>query len=267
MALPDVGASLAAMLAIAPHACAWRAFARDHALAEDQMSALARNLELTLLEAGEDSFALSPLGWSSFRCALGEALGAFHVANPDVQGLGRERLRLSLQPRLPPAAFLGALQRLAPEGEIVLDGAFVRLPSHTVRLTVADEDLWDRIAPLLDGAARFRPPRVRDLAGVLATPETSMRRLLKLAARLGRVDEVAHDHFFLRATVREMTRIASDVAATAPDGWFAAGQFRDRLDNGRKVSIQILDFFDSHGVTDRSGDLRRMGPHASDLFS
>ncbi|MBV8682697.1 MAG: selenocysteine-specific translation elongation factor [Caulobacteraceae bacterium] len=266
MVLPDPGASLAAMLAIAPHACAWRAFARDRALAEVQMATLAHDLDLTVLDAGEDSFALSASGWANFRTALCETLGAFHLANPDVQGLGRERLRLSVEPRLPSSAFLAALQRLAQEGEIALDGAFVRLPSHTARLTPADEDLWLRIAPLLGGSVRFRPPRVRDLAGLLATPEESMRRLLKLAARLGRVDEIAHDHFFLRATVREMTEIAAEVAARDPEGWFPASQFRDRLDNGRKVAIQILDFFDRHSVTQRSGDLRRMGAHASDLF-
>jgi selenocysteine-specific elongation factor len=266
MAIADPAASLRSLLEITPQACTWRAFGRDHALSESQMSALARALDLTVLDAGEDSFALSPGAWTSFRRDLAETLGAFHLANPDVQGMGRERLRLGLQPRLPTGAFRDALQRLAPEGAIALDGAFVRLASHTVRLTSADEALWLQIAPLLEGAARFRPPRVRDIAGLLGAPEEAVRRLLKLAARLGRLDEVAHDHFFLRATVHEMAQIAATVAATAPGGSFSAGQFRDRLDNGRKVAIQILDFFDRHGVTQRSGDMRRMGAQAADLL-
>ena len=44
-------------------------------------------------------------------------------------------------------------------------------------------------------------------------------------------------------------------------------QFRDRLDNGRKVAIQILEFFDRHGVTLRRGDLRRINQHRLDLFA
>ena len=44
---------------------------------------------------------------------------------------------------------------------------------------------------LLGDEARFRPPRVRDIAGALEVPETEIRRLLKLAARLGRVDQIA----------------------------------------------------------------------------
>lgn len=53
-----------------------------------------------------------------------------------------------------------------------------------------------------------------------------------------------------------MAAIVVDVARTAPDGKFRASDFRDRLDNGRKVAIQILEFFDKHGFTIRRQDLR-----------
>jgi len=93
-----------------------------------------------------------------------------------------------------------------------------------------------------------------------------VRQTFKLLSRLGKVDEVAHDHFFLRGIVGEMVDIAVDLAARAPHGQFTAAQFRDRLDNGRKVAIQILEFFDRHGVTLRRGDLRRINKHRLDLF-
>ena len=41
---------------------------------------------------------------------------------------------------------------------------------------------------------------------------------------------------------------------------FTAAQFRDKLDNGRKLAILILEFFDRHGITARRGDLRRTVP-------
>ena len=261
----DVAEALRILLTSPACACAWRAFARDHALSEAQAAALAQTLDLTILGGGDDAVALAPDAWTRWRRELAETLSDFHSGNPDVQGQGREALRLSLQPRLSEPAFRAALQRLVPEGTIALDGAFVRLAAHTVRLTAADEALWEEIAPLLADAARFRPPRARDIAERLGAPEDGVRRLLKLAARLGRVDEVAHDHFFLRATVQEMAWIATEVATAAPEGSFTAAQFRDQLDNGRKVAIQILEFFDRHGVTLRTGDLRRMGVHA-DLF-
>ncbi len=143
-------------------------------------------------------------------------------------------------------------------------GSFLRLPGHEVRLAEAQEALWRQIAPARGGEARFRPPRVRDLAGLLGEPEPAVRRLLKLVGRRGEVDEVAHDHFFLRDTVAAMAAIARELSG--PDRLFTAAQFRDRVENGRKVAIQILDFFDRHGVTLRRGDLRRANPHRLDLF-
>ena len=80
----------------------------------------------------------------------------------------------------------------------------MRLPGHEVRLTAADEKLWPTIEPLLAGEQRFRPPRVRDIGATIGVGEAHVRRLFKLLGRLGKVVEIAHDHFFLRGTVAEM---------------------------------------------------------------
>jgi selenocysteine-specific elongation factor len=56
------------------------------------------------------------------------------------------------------------------------------------------------------------------------------------------------------------------VAAHTERGEFTAAQFRDRLKNGRKVAIQILNFFDRRGVTLLRGDVRRVNSHRLDLF-
>src|SRR5262249_29173826 len=61
--------------------------------------------------------------------------------------------------------------------------------------------------------------------------------------------------------------IAIDVATHTEGGRFTAAQFRDRLDNGRKVAIQILEFFDRDGFTIRRQDLRRINPARIDLFA
>ena len=195
-----------------------------------------------------------------------ERLAAFHADHPDLPGLGLERLRLQIEPRLPAPAFASALQTLARAEQVALDGAWIRLPEQEIRLTASEESLWHDVKPLIAAMERFRPPRVRDIVGMIDRGEGDVRRLLKLLSRLGKVDEVAHDHFFLRDTVAEMVEIAADVAAKAPNGQFSAAEFRDRLDNGRKVAIQILEFFDRHGVTLRRGDLRRINKLRLDLF-
>jgi selenocysteine-specific elongation factor len=90
---------------------------------------------------------------------------------------------------------------------------------------------------------------------------------MRMAARRGDVEEIAPDHFFARPVVEDMARIAIEVAAASPTGKFTAAQFRDRLENGRKVAIQILEFFDRHGFTIRRQDLRRINPARVEFFA
>jgi selenocysteine-specific elongation factor len=191
-------------------------------------------------------------------------LAAWHAAAPDQPGLQPERLRLRLPERPPPAAFRALAELLLRRGALEQDGPWLRLPSHRASLSPADERAWEKIA-LRIGAERFRPPRTRDLAGALAMPEAQMRALLKRLGRMGRLVEVAHDHFFLRETVAEMVAIAAEAEA-ADGGTLTAAAFRDRLGNGRKVAIQILEFFDRSGVTLRHGDERRVRPDRTGLF-
>ncbi|VFU08790.1 Selenocysteine-specific translation elongation factor [Methylocella tundrae] len=262
----DPVASFSALLAAPPHAADIAVFARDRTLSAAQTDRLVKALDLVILDAGASKIAIAPERWRIFTSSLMERLAIFHAENPDLQGIGRERLRLALQPRLPAPAFVIALQKAALNGEVVLDGAFVRLASHEARLSAKDEEVWAKIAPLLGGAARFRPPRVRDIAGSTGRPEAEVRRLLKLAGRMGWADEIAHDHFFLRPTVHEMAGVAAGVAVQAEGGAFTAAQFRDKLSNGRKVAIQILEFFDRHGVTVNHADIRRINKRRLDMF-
>ena len=266
LALADPSASFAALLETPPFAFDVAAFARDRAVSVERKDQLVSELGLVILEVGDSQIALTRERWALFASTMLERIGAYHAENPDRQGLGREQLRVTSQPRLPKPAFDLALKKLVVSGRLVLDGAFVRLPSHEVQLAPEDKAAWEMIAPLLGGAQRFRPPRVRDLAATTGRAEKDLRRALKRVGRMGRADEVAHDHFFLRSTVREMTTIIADLSASGKDGSFSAAQFRDRVDNGRKVAIQILDFFDRHGVTLRKGDERRINRHRLDLF-
>lgn len=259
-AVADPEAALTALLARPPHHIDPDAFARDRGLATDTFAAAAERAGVVRL----DTRAISTGTAQRLRRSLIATLEGFHAENPDLVGIGMERLRTSLEPRLPAHAFGAFLHAEARSGRIALDGAWVRLAGHEVRLSPEDELLWEETAPLLGGAARFRPPRVRDLAGALDLEETEVRRLCKLLARMGRIHEVAQDHFFLRDVVGEMVGIAGEL--DADHGLFSAAEFRDRLDNGRKVAIQILEFLDRHGVTLRRGDLRRINPRRLDLF-
>jgi selenocysteine-specific elongation factor len=206
---------------------------------------------------------LSPATRSAFAAAMLDTLAQHHTAAPEQPGLHAEHLRLRLLVRLPADGFRDLVDTLLRSGVLAQDGPWLRLPQHQITLSAADETLWAQARPLL-ATDRFRPPRTRDLAHALAVAETAMRATLKRLQRLGEVIEIAPDHFFLRATVAEMAGIAASLSQQ-PAGLTAA-TFRDRLDNGRKVAIQVLEYFDRSGLTIRQEERRRVRLDRLDLF-
>jgi selenocysteine-specific elongation factor len=164
-----------------------------------------------------------------------------------------------------PAAFRAIIESLFRRGAVEQDGPWLRLPSHRATLSAQDERLWQHARALI-ATERFRPPRTRDMARELAVPEAVMRTMLKRVQRMGRLIEVAPDQFFLSETVAEMASIAAAIAETDPAGTVTAAEFRDQLANGRKVAIQVLEFFDRAGVTVRIGDERRVRTDRLGMF-
>ena len=229
---------------------------------------LSRNLRPAevekLLEAagGEklEGFGFLAATLEAARKDIVETLKTFHETKADAPGLQAERLRVTLKRRWPAAVFKALLDQAIKAKTVVVDGAFLRLPGHSLTLGSRDEALWKKISADMT-RDRFKPPRVRDFAEAYGAPETDTRKLLQRLSKLGRVVEVAPDHYFLRPVVAEMVGIANGFGHE-----FSAAEFRDKLDNGRKVAIQILEFFDRHGITIRRGDLRRAVPQKSGQY-
>ncbi len=243
------------------------AFFRDRAMGEAAAAAVTSELGLVTLPYGSSRAAMLPHSWERFRQRIGELLDTFHEKNPEKPGIGLEQLRQAAdKPPLPVPLFTAALRKLIEAGEVALDRTWVRRPGHEVKFSPEEEQIWQAIKPML-AREPYRPPRVRDIANAMDIPEAFVRRLMHMAARRGDLDEIAHDHFFLRSTVQKMAEIAIDIASQSPSGKFTAAEFRDRLQNGRKVAIQILEFFDRHGFTIRRQDLRRINPARVEFFA
>ena len=258
----DPAAALAGLLALDPGIVDLDAFRRRHNLTPAEAEAVEAGAPM--VAAGTWGFAAQR--WTSLRQQAVEALKAFHETNPELPGLQVEKLRQALPLRIPVPAFAALTEALVRAKAVVLDGVWYRLPSHSARLQPEDERIWARIRPMLSGAQRFKPPRVRDIGQELGIPEVKIRALMKRLSRMGQVVEIAQDHFFRTPVVAEMIGIADRLAKADAAGTFSAAAFRDKVDNGRKVAIQVLEFFDRHGVTTRRGDLRTVRPDRLNLF-
>jgi selenocysteine-specific elongation factor len=259
LAEPEPATALARFLSGANGWIGLDAFLRDRSIAPAAAADIERDLNLVVLPAATGRTAMLPQSWERLRAQVGASLDKIHAERPDQPGIGIEQLRRESRVALPPSLFLAAIKKLVEAGEAALDRTWVRRPGHQVKFSAEEEKVWSLIRPRLAGEP-YRPPRVRDIATAMGLDEGFVRRLMRMATRRGDVEEIAHDHFFLQPVVQQMAQIAIAVAAAAPEGKFTAAEFRDRLDNGRKVAIQILEFFDRHGFTIRRQDQRRINP-------
>nr|WP_255777313.1 selenocysteine-specific translation elongation factor [Halomonas desiderata] len=197
--------------------------------------------------------AFSAEAIAALEARLLDSVAANHEREPSMLGTERGRLTRQAAPQLPETTGRQLIERLVATGKLVAHGPFVAQPGHHASLSEADEALWQRLAPRIV-AARFQPPRVRDLAASESLDEGRIREALNACARLGRLYQVRRDHFYPAATVAEMAAIVQ--ALEREHGRIRAAAFRDRVGTGRKLAIHILEFFDKVGYTRRIGDER-----------
>jgi selenocysteine-specific elongation factor len=265
MGEPDPQRALRRLASTDPGWIDLRRFARARNLTAEQAAALWRITDIVRIEAGAGAFGFSRESWRILKQANAAALASHHKKAPDIPGLETHRLRLAVNLRLPAEVFAAASDEMVRDGTLQRDGPWLKLAYHSVRLTAADERLWARIHPVIE-RARFQPPRVRDFSQALGAGEDEVRQLLRRLARMGKLVELAHDHFYMRTTVAELAATVRRVADENANGNITAAVFRDRIGTGRKLAIQILEFFDRTGITIREGDLRRIRQDRLPIF-
>jgi len=231
-------------------------FARAWNLDAGWTEGVAGDDSLHRVPTGKGTLVIDPRRWEGLRQRTLAELATEHERHPDRIGPDRERLRRLAAPVLDRPVFAALIDELVAAGEAVLNAPWIHLPGHRVTLAPTDERLWlEHIRPMLS-AHPFNPPRVRDIARALQLEEDRVRRLMRQLAGMGEVYRVATDHFFTQAAVADLAEIARELAER--DGNALAAPFRDRIGTGRKVAIQILEFFDRIGYSRRVGDEHRV---------
>jgi selenocysteine-specific elongation factor len=116
--------------------------------------------------------------------------------------------------------------------------------------------MWQLVLPALQQGG-FAPAPVAELAAALKLKEPALKDFLHRKSRGGEVMRVPPARFYPRATLATLAATANALARANPNG-FTAAQFRDATGIGRGLAIEILEFLDTLGVTQRVGDARKM---------
>ncbi len=199
-----------------------------------------------LLIAGE--MALSPARVQEKEQHLLQVLAEYHQQHGDQLGLGRARLRRMALPTLDESLVFMMIDRLLAAGALRNTRGWLHLPEHGLAFSSEQQALWARIEPLFGE----EPWWVRDLAMSLGEEENTVRATLRKAAQLGYVTAVVVDRYYLSQRIEQFAALIRELHIA--QGSTNAGDFRDRLGVGRKLAIQVLEFFDRSGFTRRRGN-------------
>ncbi|HAZ32112.1 MAG TPA: selenocysteine-specific translation elongation factor [Dehalococcoidia bacterium] len=180
-------------------------------------------------------------GWARLREEAKRTVQSHHRQFPLRIGMPREELRSRL--KIPQQHFNSALQRLIEEGVLIEERALVRLPSHTVELTVRQQAEADTFLMALSQNP-FSPP-----SESLPEPE-----LLNMLIEQRRVVQVSNNVVFAASAYDEMIRRITE--HLKPKGKITVAEVRDMFQTSRKYALSLMEHLDEQRITRRVGDER-----------
>ncbi len=189
------------------------------------------------------------------------AIQAFHTANPQRAGIGREELPASL--RTDDVLLDLAVESLLQTRQIEHNGNVLARAGWSARVVDRDQRLCDQIAAKLQQAG-WAPPGAEELAAALGEPLPrvgAMTRLLGERGILVRLDDRVWMH---RDAVEAGKQTVLKLFARAP--MFSTMDFRDALGVSRKYAVPLVDYLDKIRFTVRSGNNRTPGAEAKKLL-
>jgi selenocysteine-specific elongation factor len=191
---------------------------------------------------------LSPEMAICWQQKLLDTLARYHQQHDDQPGPGRERLRRMALPSEDEELVLALIEQLRTTEQIVNHQGWLHLPGYEPHFSAQQQELWNKVDVLLGEEAWW----VRDLAKATGVDDNVMRQLLRFAAQQGEVTAFVKDRYYRHDQIKKFASLIRERDQT--QGETSAADFRDRLGIGRKLAIQILEYFDREGFTRRLGN-------------
>ena len=179
------------------------------------------------------------------------ALSDYHALHADQLGVGKARLYRIVAPNQPEKLIYHFIDELLAQGKLQQTRGWLHLPEHKIRFSTEEQALWQQVLAEFEqqnGQALW----VRDLATGLSREETEMRNFLYKAGKLGYLTAVVKDRFFLTENIYGYARLVKKILLE--QGSISVNQLRDELQFGRKLTVQLTEYFDRCGFLRRKGN-------------
>jgi selenocysteine-specific elongation factor len=178
----------------------------------------------------------------------------FHKENPLLPGMAREDLRSSLGRGVRAETFRAALEELAAEKKIDLQGELVKRAGSLVTLDAEEARAKTQIETAFAGAG-LAVPAVRDVLGILPVEAQRAEKILQILLREKTLVRVTPELIFHRQALAQLRDRLAAYKKTKGER-ISVPIFKELAGITRKYAIPLLEYLDRERVTRRAGDER-----------
>lgn len=179
------------------------------------------------------------------------ALSLYHAQHNDQLGVSKARLYRMAALNQPEKLINHFIDDMLDNGSLQQTRGWLHLPEHKIEFSSEEQVRWADVLnefEKADGQAIW----VRNMANALAMDEAVMRNFMYKAGKLGYLTPIVKDRFFLTETVYAYARLIKQIAEQ--EGKASVNEVRDRLNFGRKLTVQLMEYFDRVGFLRRKGN-------------
>ncbi len=177
------------------------------------------------------------------------AVAEHHNKNPDSPGIEESSLAKICAPNLDCEELARYwVSHASTIGVIELDGAYARLPGRNAVFAGKDEAIRKKILDLFKNAL-FAPPKTDKTHITLGLEREKVARAIRDLIKTGELVSLTPDYLLHKDTLESAKEALINGIKT--QGAIDTASYRNILGTGRKTAIEILEYFDAIGLTER----------------
>ena len=240
-------------------------FAQAWNLTEEEIAELSKSILIKTVHMDGTSWGFSIEHWDAYTQLLISNVTDWHSEFPETQGPQEYELGRRVTTKVPFAILRYAIREHIKVGKLARRGTIVHAPEHQAEPSADDLVLWKRVSPLLQNT-NLRPPLINDLATEFTMNVEELGKFLHRMAQLGWLIKATPTRYFTPTATLILAKMAENLAIQSEGSTFKPGAYRDKSGVGRNLTIEILEFFDKAGLTQRTKLGRRILTPANEIF-
>lgn len=185
-----------------------------------------------------------------------QLLSAYHKAQPLQPGMNRGEFRGKLLPRAPAASVDALVDYLAQHRGLRLEGPTIALPDFQVVWNTFYTELRRQIDGIY-GKAGLTTDNLDDILAGFGKKQDGARQVVQRLLYDGDLVALTPQILVCRAAYDHALQTLYGLFEGKPE--LTLGEARDALGVSRKYALALLEYWDSAGITRKTGDLRTLG--------